>query len=196
MISIAITGGIGSGKTYVSDMLQNRGVPIYNADVEAKRLMVSDISIRKGLVGLLGEDAYLNDELNKPLLASYLFSSPEHVKQINSIVHPSVKADFRRWLDANQHYAIAGIESAILFEAGFQDCVDFIIMVSAPEALRLSRAMKRDGASEQQIRERMAAQMDEDKKKEMSDFVILNDETSSLDSQIESILEILKTSKK
>lgn len=196
MISIAITGGIGSGKTYVSDIFQNYGVPIYNADTEAKRLMTTDAAIRKGLVDLLGEDVYFNNELNKPLLASYLFSSPDHVAQINSIVHPSVKADFQRWLDVHKDYEIAGIESAILFEAGFQDTVDFVIMVSAPETLRLSRAMKRDGASEQQIRERMAAQMDESQKVKMSDFIILNDETSSLHSQIKSLLEVLKTSKK
>lgn len=195
MISIAITGGIGSGKTYVSNLLQNRGIPVYNADIEAKRLMVSNPSIREALVKLLGEQVYSGNELNKPLLASYLFSSAEHVKQVNAIVHPCVKADFRKWLDTNRDCAIAGIESAILFEAGFQDCVDFIIMVSAPESLRLARAMKRDGASEQQIRERMAAQMDEEKKKEMSDFVILNDETSSLDLQIISVLNILKTRK-
>ena len=148
MISIAITGGIGSGKTYVSNMFQERGVPIYNADTEAKRLMVQDEVIRKELIALVGEEVYQGTELNKPLLASYLFSSAEHVQQINSIVHPRVKADFVEWLKARREYAVAGIESAILFEAGFRDSVDSVIMVSAPEELRLARAMKRDGATE------------------------------------------------
>ena len=196
MISIAITGGIGSGKTYVSNMFQERGVPIYNADTEAKRLMVQDEVIRKELIALVGEEVYQGTELNKPLLASYLFSSVEHVQQINSIVHPRVKADFVEWLKARREYAVAGIESAILFEAGFRDSVDSVIMVSAPEELRLARAMKRDGATEQQIRSRMSAQMNEDEKIKMADFVIYNDETKPLDEQISFILQILKTSKK
>ena len=196
MISIAITGGIGSGKTYVSNMFQERGIPIYNADTEAKRLMVQDEVIRKELVALVGEEVYQGAELNKPLLASYLFSSAEHVQQINSIVHPRVKADFIEWLKARQEYEVAGIESAILFEAGFRDSVDSVIMVSAPEELRLARAMKRDRATEQQIRNRMSAQMNEDEKIKMADFVICNDETQPLDEQISFILQILKTSKK
>ena len=196
MISIAITGGIGSGKTYVSNMFQERGVPIYNADTEAKRLMVQDDVIRKELIALVGKEVYQGTELNKPLLASYLFSSAEHVQQINSIVHPRVKANFVEWLKARREYAVAGIESAILFEAGFRDSVDSVIMVSAPEELRLARAMKRDGATEQQIRSRMSAQMNEDEKIKMADFVIHNDETKPLDEQISFILQILKTSKK
>ena len=196
MISIAITGGIGSGKTYVSNMFQERGIPIYNADTEAKRLMVQDEVIRKELVALVGEEVYQGAELNKPLLASYLFSSAEHVQQINSIVHPRVKADFIEWLKARLEYEVAGIESAILFEAGFRDSVDSVIMVSAPEELRLARAMKRDRATEQQIRNRMSAQMNEDEKIKMADFVICNDETQPLNEQISFILQILKTSKK
>ena len=196
MISIAITGGIGSGKTYVSNMFQERGIPIYNADTEAKRLMVQDEVIRKELVALVGKEVYQGAELNKPLLASYLFSSAEHVQQINSIVHPRVKADFIEWLKARQEYEVAGIESAILFEAGFRDSVDSVIMVSAPEELRLARAMKRDRATEQQIRNRMSAQMNEDEKIKMADFVICNDETQPLNEQISFILQILKTSKK
>lgn len=196
MISIAITGGIGSGKTYISNMFQAYGIPIYNADSEAKRLMLSDGGIRKGLIELLGEEVYRDSALNKPLLASYMFSSPEHVKEVNAIVHPRVKADFQAWLSSKPDYEIAGIESAILFEAGFQDSVDYIITVYAPEQLRLERAMKRDEATEQQVRERMAAQIGEEEKKQMSDFIIMNDGVSSLDSQITSILEILKTSKK
>ena len=169
---------------------------LYNADTEAKRLMVQDEVIRKELVALVGEEVYQGAELNKPLLASYLFSSAEHVQQINSIVHPRVKADFIEWLKARLEYEVAGIESAILFEAGFRDSVDSVIMVSAPEELRLARAMKRDRATEQQIRNRMSAQMNEDEKIKMADFVICNDETQPLNEQISFILQILKTSKK
>ena len=100
MISIAITGGIGSGKSFVSNLLMKEGIPIYNTDDEAKRLMVTDEGIRQDLIALLGEEAYLDGALNKPLLASYLFSDAGNAARINAIVHPRVKADFHRWLEA------------------------------------------------------------------------------------------------
>jgi dephospho-CoA kinase len=99
MIKIAITGGIGSGKSYISHLLETMDVPVYNADNEAKRLMVSDEGIRRELIALLGKEVYDKEgALNKPLLASYLFSSPEHVRQINAIIHPRVREDFIRWI--------------------------------------------------------------------------------------------------
>lgn len=196
MISIAITGGIGSGKSYVSALLKERGIPIYNADDEAKRLMLSDAGIRKDLVSLLGEDVYLHGELNKPLLASYLFANPENAARVNGIVHPKVKADFGRWLEAYADKEMAGLECAILFEAGFDDAVDAVVMVYAPEDLRIARAMKRDQASETQIRARIAAQMDEDEKCRQSDYVIYNDGRMSLDCQLSSMIALLKQEKK
>ena len=196
MVRIAVTGGIGSGKSYVCALLEKKGFPVYYADKESKRLTVADDVIREGLVGLLGKEVYQNGELNKALLADYLFAAPENAAKVNAVIHPRVKADFQAWLSSKPDYEIAGIESAILFEAGFQDSVDYIITVYAPEQLRLERAMKRDGATEQQVCERMAAQIGEEEKKQMSDFIIMNDGVSSLDSQITSILEILKTSKK
>ena len=166
MISIAITGGIGSGKSYVSNLLEERGIPIYNADNESKRLTVSDEEIRKGLVALVGEQVYFDDgTLNKSLLAAYLFASSEHATQVNAIIHPRVKADFRRWLEEHEDYEIVGLESAILYESGFDDVVDAVVAVYAPESLRLERAMKRDGATEIQIRARMSAQMNEEEKR-------------------------------
>ena len=99
MIKIAITGGIGSGKSYISHLLETMDVPVYNADNEAKRLMVSDEEIRRELIALLGKEVYDKEgALNKPLLASYLFSAPEHVRQINAIIHPRVREDFIRWI--------------------------------------------------------------------------------------------------
>ena len=114
MISIAITGGIGSGKSYVSNLLAERGIPIYNADDEAKRLMVSNEEIRRDLIQLLGKDVYQGGCLNKKMLASYLFADPEHAANINCIVHPRVKTDFRCWLDVHSEYEIVGLECAIL----------------------------------------------------------------------------------
>ena len=196
MISIAITGGIGSGKSYVSNLLEERGIPIYNAENESKRLTVSDEEIRKGLVALVGEQVYFDDgTLNKSLLAAYLFASSEHATKVNAIIHPRVKADFRRWLEEHTDCEIVGLESAILYESGFDDVVDAVVAVYAPESLRLERAMKRDGATEAQIRARMSAQMNEEEKRNKADYVVLNDGSACLQKQLDALIYQIKRGK-
>ena len=195
MTSIAITGGIGSGKSYVSALLQAAGIPVYNTDNEAKRLMLSDEGIRQDLIALLGEDVYTDGTLNKPMLASYLFAGPENAARINAIVHPRVKADFRRWMEEQEGQEIVGLECAILFEAGFADTVDAVVTVYAPESLRVERAMKRDGATEAQIRARIAAQMDDEEKCRLSDYIIYNDGSISLENQLSALVAQLKKGK-
>lgn len=193
MIKIAVTGGIGSGKSYISHLLENMHIPVYNADNEAKRLTVSDAGIRGELIALLGEEVYKDGLLNKPLLASYLFSNPAHVLQINSIIHPRVRKDFTVWVERQEKCEIVGMESAILYEAGFQDTVDAVIMVYAPVELRIQRAMYRDGASEEQVRARIAAQMDDEEKRRRADFTVVNDGVQLLIPQLNRIVEQLKT---
>lgn len=195
MISIAITGGIGSGKSYVSALLQKQSIPIYNADDEAKRLMLGDEGIREGLIDLLGDEVYTDGNLNKPLLASYLFADAGNAARINSIVHPRVKADFRSWLKAHQESEIAALECAILYESGFEDTVDFVVMVYAPEELRVERAMRRDNATEQQIRARIAAQMNDEEKCRRADYVVFNDGSIPLERQLADLIAQLKTRK-
>ena len=195
MISIAITGGIGSGKTFVSNLLKERGILIYNSDDEAKRLMVSDEGIRRDLMALLGEDVYQGDALNKSLLASYLFADAGNAARINAIVHPRVRADFSRWLSEHQNVEVAGLECAILYEAGFENTVDKVVMVYAPESLRIERAMKRDNATESQIRARIAAQMDDEEKSRRSDYVIYTDGRFSVEEQLSDLIKHLKTTK-
>ena len=196
MISIAITGGIGSGKSYISNILQEYGIPIYNTDDEAKRLMVSDEGIRRDLIALLGEEVYVEGTLNKSLLASYLFADAENAARINGIVHPRVKLDFCRWLEQHTDKEIVGMECAILFEAGFDDAVDSVVMVYAPEALRVERAMKRDHATEAQIRSRIAAQLDDEEKRKRADYVIYTDGSIPLDSQLSTLIAQLKLENK
>ena len=196
MISIAITGGIGSGKSYISNILKGYDIPIYNTDDEAKRLMVSDESIRRDLIALLGEEVYVEGTLNKSLLASYLFADAENAARINGIVHPRVKLDFCRWLEQHTDKEIVGMECAILFEAGFDDAVDSVVMVYAPEALRVERAMKRDHATEAQIRARIAAQLDDEEKRKRADYVIYTDGSIPLDSQLSTLIAQLKLENK
>lgn len=195
MIKFAVTGGIGSGKSYVSSLLEERGIPIYNADLESKRLTMQDEGIRKELVALLGEDIYQGATLNKPLLASYLFANSDNAVKVNSIIHPRVKDDFRRWVESQKDVPLVGLESAILYESGFDDVVDQVVMVYAPEAVRLQRAMKRDNATEEQVRARMSAQMDDEEKRSKADFVLMNDGIMPLDVQLDDLVRFLKKGK-
>ena len=192
MICVAITGGIGSGKSYVSAMLEGKGIPVYNADTEAKRLTTSNTEIRNKLIALLGEEIYINGELNKPMLASYLFASAENAVRVNGIIHPVVKEDFKCWQACHADKEITAFESAILYEAGFEDSVDAVLMVFAPRELRLERAMNRDKATREQIEARMAAQMEEEEKCRRADFVVYNDGIFPLDEQLTSVINLLK----
>lgn len=160
----------------VCHLLQLAGVPVYISDEETRKLMVSHPGIRSDLLSLLGPQVYQDGGLNKPLLASYLFSSPQHAARINAIVHPRVKDDFRQWV-ASQHAACrcVAIESAILIEAGFAGEVDHVVMVSAPLEVRIRRAMQRDGADRASIEQRVRSQMDDGEKSLLADWVIRND---------------------
>ncbi|MBM6720363.1 dephospho-CoA kinase [Bacteroides gallinaceum] len=194
MVKIGITGGIGSGKSYVSRLLtEHYGIPVYNTDSEAKRLMLSDEGIRRRLTALLGKEIYKSDgTLNKPLLANYLFADSCHAEQINAIVHPQVKADFLKWADRQTGCEVVALESAILFESGFDNIVDKVVMVYAPVELRIRRVMLRDGTTEEKIRQRIVAQMDDKAKQDRSDFIIFNDGSRPLNLQLDDLQETLE----
>lgn len=195
MIRLGITGGIGSGKSYVSRLLIQVGIPVYDTDSNAKRLMIEHPSIQKQLVELLGENVYMEGQLNKPLLAEYLFSSSENASRINSIVHPVVKQDFQEWALRHSGTEIVAMECAILYESGFEQSVDKVLMVYAPKEIRLQRAMQRDSASEVQIRSRMAAQFSEEVKRKRADFVVINDGVCLLWPQLQEVIDELTTEK-
>lgn len=187
MIRLGITGGIGSGKSYVAHLLEEKGFQLYDTDREAKRLTLTHPRIREALSTLLGSEVYQADgTLNKPMLASYLFSSPEHAERINGIIHPCVYEDFQAWAHRQEEAGakVVMMESAILFESGFQKAVDYVVMVYAPLELRIKRAMQRDSASEVQIRARISAQMDDEEKKRKADYVLYNEEKTPLETQI------------
>ena len=176
MKTLGITGGIGSGKSYVSALLREHfGIPVYDCDAEAKRLTASDAEIRQQLIQLVGSEVFDGTALNKQCLADFLFSSAENACQVNAIIHPVVLKDFERWKASPppSQGGVIGLESAILFESGFNRMVDYVLFVDAPEKVRLRRAMQRDGATEQQIRARMQMQHPEQYRSQ-SDFVIDN----------------------
>ena len=187
MIKIGITGGIGSGKSIVSELLSKAGIPAYTADDESKRITDASPVIKKKLKSLLGDDIYVNDMIDRKHLASLIFTDDALLKKVNAIIHPVVRKDFKRWA-AKQSSKRCALESAILFESGFYKEVDVILTVYAPVELRLSRAMQRDGATEADIMKRMNRQMPDALKRKQADFVIVNDGVQALIPQIEQFL--------
>ena len=190
-IKIGITGGIGSGKSVVSQLLEVMGIPVYIADVESKRLTNTDPYIKKELSSLLGEKVFAGGALNKPLLASYLFGHPDHARQINGIIHPRVKEDFRKWVEKRALFPIVGMETAILIESGFTGEVDVIVMVYAPLEIRIQRAICRDNSSRELIVKRIESQMSDEEKRKQADFVIVNDDDMPLIPQVLELISLL-----
>ena len=173
MVILGITGGIGSGKSYVSSLLREQlNVPVYDCDTEAKRLICEDDNIRQKLTELVGAQIYLNGKLQKHVLADYLFASQQHAQKVNAIVHPVVKDDFCKWAKL-QSAEVISMESAILYESGFDTAVNKVLYINAPTELRIQRTMKRDGCMRRQVEARINLQQSEAQLKK-ADFVIDN----------------------
>lgn len=194
MIRLGITGGIGSGKSVVSRLLRIMDVPVYDSDTESKRLTVQDATIRQKLIDWVGPSVYLADgSLNKPYFASCVFSSSENASKANAIIHPVVKRDFLEWAERQKQagHQLCAIESAILYEAKFEDVVEAVIMVSASLDTRIQRTMQRDGASYEVVMERIKRQMDDAEKIQKADFVVYNEEDRPLIPQLSEIIASL-----
>lgn len=194
MIKLGITGGIGSGKSTVSEIFSLCGVPVYIADVESKKLVATSPVIREQLIGLFGEELYKGGVLNKALLVSHIFNDKEKLDKVNKIIHPEVKKDFERWLEINHHHEIVAHEAAILFESGFDEFMDKVLMVYTPVELRIQRTMARDNVPYDKVLERIQNQMPDEEKVKLSDFVIVNDDTRSLIGQVLCTIQNIKDS--
>ena len=186
MIIVGLTGGIGSGKSTVAKMFAELGIPIYDADSEAKGLMNRSKVIRRKLIALFGEKAYLKSGLNRPYLAERIFNDEALLKEMNAIVHPKVASHFKRWIK-RQDSAYVIREAAILFESGtYKDC-DFIITVSAPKEERIKRVVLRDKSTAERVKAIMKNQWTDDKRRAMSDFIIENTDLQKTRRQVEKI---------
>lgn len=170
---IGLTGGIGSGKTTVANFFMELGVPVYIADVEAKRLMSESEEVRSKVTALFGIKAYANNKLNRKFLSAQVFEDKERLEALNAIVHPAVREDFARWKE-KQQAAYVLYEAAILFESGGHSMCDAVIVVTADRNIRIDRIKQRDQASLEEIEARMANQWSEERKVLMADFVIEN----------------------
>jgi len=176
MFQVGITGGIGSGKSLVCNVLEKLGVSVYYADREAGRLMNNDPELINGIRDLLGLKAYKNGTLDRVYVAEKIFSNRELLSDMNNMVHPAVRKDYTCWVESRMESPYVVEEAAILFESGAGDFLDWTVLVYAPEDIRIRRVMQRDRVDEESVRRRMAHQMDEEKKRELADEVIMNDE--------------------
>ncbi|WP_425075804.1 dephospho-CoA kinase [Psychroserpens sp. S379A] len=197
MIVVGLTGGIGSGKTTAAKLFRSFNIPIYIADVEAKLLMNTSKGIKQELIALFGEEAYLKDELNRPFIADKIFNDKVYLDKMNAIVHPKVGAHFKQWLERqNSPYVIK--EVAIIFEHEQQSQYDLIISIIADKDKRLQRVLARDKSTPEKVLAIMNNQMNDIEKAKLSDFVIVNNDKSTLEYQVrkihESILKHIKNS--
>ena len=190
MMKIAITGGIGSGKSYVCRILEKQGIRVYDCDAEAKRLMRTDAELQAGLKQLVGEEVYSADGiLQKPVLAQFILTSEANKQAVNDVVHPAVARDFEQsdceWM-----------ESAILFDSGFNRRTHFdrVVCVSAPVAVRLQRIMQRDHISQEKAQQWIDAVMPQEELIARSDYEIVNDGVNDVEAQVVHLLNLLNPS--
>lgn len=173
-LKVGITGGIGSGKSYVCGILEKMGYPVYYSDKASKQLTVTNAEIRYGLIKLLGDELFDGNELNKTLLASRIFSDDVIREQVNQIIHPVVRADFKRWAEEQQAPFVFN-EAAILIETGAYKTLDYTVLVTADKETRIQRTIERDGVSREEVLARMAKQWEDEEKARHADFLIYND---------------------
>lgn len=189
MYKVGVTGGIGSGKSTVCRLFAERGIAVYDSDSQAKRLMEESDTLRAALVGAFGTECYAEGRLNRRYLAGRVFGDAEALARLNALVHPAVREDFRMWAERQSGpYVI--LESAILFEAGFENEVDTTLAVLAPAEERIKRCMERDGASREEVLRRMASQTDDDTLHRLAARTIVNIRRDYLESDVERLHEI------
>ena len=195
MLTIGITGGIGCGKSYVSAKMRLRGIPVYDSDTRAKLITATNPVIKMELTRLVGSTLYCPcgcGVMQKEVLADFIFGNPDNLAKVNAIIHPRVKEDFMQWADERKGKDFCILESAILFESGFDGEVDFKVCVDAPLELRIRRCMERDKTTREAVVARINNQMDQTEKCSKADFVIVNDGVQALEPQIDALLEKCK----
>jgi dephospho-CoA kinase len=184
MSKVGVTGGIGSGKTLICNVFSKLGIPVFNADNEAKIILNTDKDVISTIKELFGNDIYINNSIDRKKLAEIIFNNEEALTKINSLVHPKVRLAFKKWClqFSNLPYVIQ--EAAILFESEAYKELDYTITVHASEATRVKRVMQRDGVIEEKIKERIKNQMSDEERLKLADYVINNDEDTMVLPQI------------
>jgi dephospho-CoA kinase len=186
MLKVGITGGIGSGKTTVSNVFEVLGVPVFYADLVAKQIMVTDPILMDGVRTTFGVESYTAaGVLNNKYLAQIVFNDQTQLETLNALVHPAVFRAFDDWIaDIPPETSYVLKEAALLFESGSYTMCDTSILVTAPQMVRIGRVMRRDGVTEEQVRARMDKQFTDEQKRAMADYQVYNDETTSIILQV------------
>lgn len=187
-IKIGVTGSIGAGKTFVTQVFSRFGFPVFNADIEADKCMRENASLKKDIQSLFGNEVYINGALQKKFLANIVFNDKKKLQELNNLVHPLVKNSFENWCETSRSKILIK-EAAILFESNTHLGLDKIICVSAEKELRIKRVMKRDSIARDQVLSRMSFQISQHEKEKLSDFVIVNDGINLLLPQIIKIID-------
>jgi len=187
MVKVGLTGGIGSGKTTVSNFLLDYGIPVYNSDSKGKTLMNTNLELKNNIVSIFGESVYDNGILNTNLLSSIVFNDSTKIEQLNNLVHPKVAQDFNQWVGKNNNKPILVKEAAILIESGAYLNMDKIILVVSEKSTRINRVSKRDNSDLESIEKRINHQLTDNEKIKYADYIIENN------SSLEHLkLEVLK----
>lgn len=190
MIRVGLTGGIGSGKSTVARVFEVLGIPVYYADEATRQLMNTDEALKKEIISNFGEESYSNGQLNRPFIASIVFSNKEKLDLLNALTHPATIRHANEWMQQQiAPYVIK--EAALIFESGSAENLDYVIGVSAPKPLRIRRVMERDGISSEEVQKRMSRQLSEDMKMKLCDFVLVNNELELLTPQVLALHEQL-----
>lgn len=191
---IGLTGGIGSGKSTVAHYIASKGIPVYIADDEAKKIMERE-DIKQKIQNLFAESILNSDNsLNRKKIAEFVFNNPNKLQELNAIVHPEVQLHFTNWVKSHENYPFIVKEVAILFETGGNKACDKVILITAPEEVRINRAMSRDNLTKEEILVRISNQYSDEKKKKMSDFIVDNIDLNDTFLKIDKILKILAKS--
>jgi dephospho-CoA kinase len=192
MLRVGLTGGIGSGKSTIGRIFESLGVPVLYADIVGKDLMNTNPELIAAIKQHFGEEAYTDNRLNRSYLAGIVFKEKEKLELLNSLVHPATINYSTQWMQRQvAHYVIK--EAALLFESGSQANLDYVIGVSAPQYLRIYRAIHRDGLTREQVLDRMDKQLDESMKLKLCDFVVVNDDQHPVLEQVLQLHEQLCT---
>lgn len=194
MLKVGITGGIGSGKTTCSRLFAMYGIPVYDSDSRAKLLMNEDAALRQEITKLFGTESYGKDgRLNRGVLAKAVFSNKDLLEKLNALVHPAVHNDGEKWYAEHADAPYVLKEAALIYEVGIDKKLDKVIVVSAPDEIRIERVMKRSGSTAEEVKKRIASQMPQALKIEKSDFHIENDGMKSIIHQVAQIHRELMT---
>ena len=190
MLKVAITGGIGSGKSLVCQVFKTLGIPIFNADDTSNQLVENNLELKSSIIELFGKEAYINGNYNRKFIGNIVFSNPEKLQLLNDLIHPLAIQAAKQWFE-EQHAPYAIKEAAILFESNAQQDIDIVIGITAPEAVRIERVMQRTGYNKEEVIKRIALQMPDEEKMAKCDYVIQNDNKTAILPQLLRIHEAL-----